>query len=134
MQVKPSARYCCSFEKGNLDSLSMFLYFKLLFYTHNRSKDTSHFFTQNLFQNVQTVREKEANWGGWLPVHCCSPFPLEFLSHNTYMGEHTFSLYYRILIQGDKTHPLIFIVGTINFIEYLQRYQILIFIYLLYTN
>ena len=40
-----------------------------------------------------------------------------------------FLLYYRILIQGDKTHPLIFIVGTINFIEYLQRYQILIFIY-----
>ena len=52
----------------------------------------------------------------------------------THMCEHTFSLYYRILIQGDKTHPLIFIVGTINFIEYLQRYQILIFIYLLYTN
>ena len=49
------------------------------------------------------------------------------------MCEHTFSLYYRILIQGDKTHPLIFIVGTINFIEYLQRYEILIFI-LLYTN
>ena len=33
-------------------------------------------------------------------------------------------------MQGDKTHPLIFIVGTNNFIEYLQRYQILIFIYL----
>ena len=28
-----------------------------------------------------------------------------------------------------KTHPLIFIVGTNNFIEYLQSYQILIFIY-----
>ena len=40
-----------------------------------------------------------------------------------------FSLYYRILIQGGKTHPLIFIVGTNNFIEYLQSYQILIFIY-----
>ena len=38
--------------------------------------------------------------------------------------ECTFSLYYRILIQGGKTHPLIFIVGTNNFIEYLQRYQI----------
>ena len=50
-------------------------------------------------------------------------------SFNTYMCEHTFPMYYRILIQGDKTHPLIFIVGTINFIEYLQRYQILIFIY-----
>ena len=37
-----------------------------------------------------------------------------------------FSLYYRILIQGGKTHPLIFIVGTNNFIEYLQSYQILI--------
>ena len=37
----------------------------------------------------------------------------------------TFSLYYRILIQGGKTHPLIFIVGTNNFIEYLQSYQIL---------
>ena len=33
--------------------------------------------------------------------------------------EFTFSLYYRILIQGGKTHPLIFIVGTNNFIEYL---------------
>ena len=43
--------------------------------------------------------------------------------------EFTFSLYYRILIQGGKIHPLIFIVGTNNFIEYLQSYQILIFIY-----
>ena len=43
--------------------------------------------------------------------------------------ECTFSLYYRILIQGGKTHLLIFIVGTNNFIEYLQSYQILIFIY-----
>ena len=41
----------------------------------------------------------------------------------------TFSLYYRILIQGGKTHHLIFIVGTNNFTEYLQSYQILIFIY-----
>ena len=31
-----------------------------------------------------------------------------------------FSLYYRILIEGRKTHPLIFIVGTNNFIEHLQ--------------
>ena len=43
--------------------------------------------------------------------------------------ECTFSLYYRILIQSGKTHPLIFILGTNNFIEYLQSYQILIFIY-----
>ena len=43
--------------------------------------------------------------------------------------ECTFSLYYRILIQGGKTHPLIFVVGTNSFIEYLQSYQILIFIY-----
>ena len=43
--------------------------------------------------------------------------------------ERTFSLYYRILIQGGKAHPLIFIVGTNNFIAYLQSYQILIFIY-----
>ena len=43
--------------------------------------------------------------------------------------ECTFSLYYRILIQGGKTHPPIFIVGTNNFTEYLQSYQILIFIY-----
>ena len=43
--------------------------------------------------------------------------------------EYTLSLYYRILIQGGKTHPLIFIVGTNNFTEYLQSYQILIFIY-----
>ena len=41
----------------------------------------------------------------------------------------SFSFYYRIIIQGDKIHPLIFIVSTNNFIEYLQRYQILIFIY-----
>ena len=45
------------------------------------------------------------------------------------MCEYTFSLYYRILIQGNKTHPHIFIVCTINFIEYLQRYHIPIFIY-----
>ena len=45
------------------------------------------------------------------------------------MCEYTFSLYYRILSQGDKTHPLICIVRTINFIEYLQRYQIPKFIY-----
>ena len=31
--------------------------------------------------------------------------------------------------QDGKTHPLIFILGTNNFIEYLQSYQILIFIY-----
>ena len=43
--------------------------------------------------------------------------------------ECTCPLYYRILIQGGKTHPLMFIVGTNNFIEYLQSYQILIFIY-----
>ena len=42
--------------------------------------------------------------------------------------ECTFSLYYKILIQGGKTHPLIFIVGKNNFTEYLQSYQILIFI------
>ena len=30
-----------------------------------------------------------------------------------------------IIICGDKTHPLIFIVGTNNFIEYLLRYQLL---------
>ena len=47
----------------------------------------------------------------------------------TTMCECTFSLYYRILIQGSKTLPLIFIVGTNNFIDYLQSYQILIFIY-----
>ena len=43
--------------------------------------------------------------------------------------ERTFSLYYRILIQGVKTDPLVFIVGKNNFIEYLPSYQILIFIY-----
>ena len=40
-----------------------------------------------------------------------------------------FFIDYRILIQGGKTHPLISIVGTNNFIEYLQSYQNLIFIY-----
>ena len=43
--------------------------------------------------------------------------------------ECTFSLYYRILIKGGKAHPLVFIVGTNYVIEYLQSYQILIFIY-----
>ena len=43
--------------------------------------------------------------------------------------ECTFSLYFRIHIQGGKTHPLIFILGTNNVIEYLQSYQILIFIH-----
>ena len=43
--------------------------------------------------------------------------------------ECTFSLYYRILIQGGKTRPLIFIVGANNFIEYLQSYQIPVFKY-----
>ena len=38
------------------------------------------------------------------------------------LTERIFSLYYRILIQGGETHPLIFIVGTNNFIEYLQSY------------
>ena len=41
--------------------------------------------------------------------------------------ECTFLLYYRILIRGGKTHPLT--VSTNNSIEYLQSYQILIFIY-----
>ena len=79
-----------------------------LFYTHNRSKDTGHFLMQNLFQNVHTVREEEATWSGRLPCTIFQSLPF---------------------IQGDKTHPLIFIVGTNNFIEYLQRYQIVIFIY-----
>ena len=43
-----------------------------------------------------------------------------------------FSLYYRILIQGGKTHPLIFIVGTNNSSEYLQSYQILIHVFIYY--
>ena len=43
--------------------------------------------------------------------------------------DYTFSLHYRILIQEYKTYPLIFIVGTNNFLEYLPRYQILRFIY-----
>ena len=54
---------------------------------------------------------------------------VKVLTLNTTTCECTFSLYYRILIQGGKTHPLIFVVGTNNFIEYLQSYQILIFIY-----
>ena len=56
------------------------------------------------------------------------PLTVEVLTLTT-TCECTFSLYYRILIQGGKTHLLIFIVGTNNFIEYLQSYQILIFIY-----
>ena len=43
--------------------------------------------------------------------------------------DYTFSLHCRILIQEYKTYPLIFIVGTNNFLEYLPRYQILRFIY-----
>ena len=38
------------------------------------------------------------------------------------LTKRTFSLYYRILIQGGETHALVFIVGTNNFIEYLQSY------------
>ena len=57
------------------------------------------------------------------------PLPIIIAQSLTTTWECTFSLYYRILIQGGKTHPLIFIVGTNNFIEYLQSYQILIFIY-----
>ena len=33
----------------------------------NEVEDTGHFLTQNLFQNVHTVREEEATWGGQLP-------------------------------------------------------------------
>ena len=46
--------------------ISVFVLYKL-FYTHNRSKDTGHFLMQNLFENVHTVREEEATWGGLLP-------------------------------------------------------------------
>ena len=51
-----------------------------------------------------------------------------------------FSLYYRILIQGGKTHPLIFIVGTNNFIEYFTKlsnsniYILQILFYYFYYN
>ena len=63
---------------------------------------------QTLFENVHTVREEEATWNGRHPCTFLQSLPF---------------------IQGDKTHRLIFIVGTNNFIEYLRRYQILIFIY-----
>ena len=49
-----SDKYCFSFEQWNLDSLSMFfVLYKLLFYTHNRSKDTGHFLTK-IFSNMYT--------------------------------------------------------------------------------
>ena len=35
--------------------------------TYKRSKDIGHFLMQNRFENVHTVREKEATWSGRLP-------------------------------------------------------------------
>ena len=98
---------------------------------------------QNLIKNVHTVREEEAPWSGrlpcaffqFLPSGIPLPQPIIMMPYSIHQNspsplcECTFSLYYRILIQGGKTHPPIFIVGTNNFIEYLQSYQILIFIY-----
>ena len=78
---------------------------------------------QNLFENVHTVREEKATWSGLVNVGNSYSF------NNTTTSKCSFPFYYRIIIHGDKTHALIFIVGTNNFIEYLQRYQILIFIY-----
>ena len=121
-----------------------------LFYTHNRSKHIGHFFKQNLFKDVHAVREEEATWGGRLPcaflqsltsgiplpqpiimvpyaIHQSSPSVVP--SAPKCQSKKKVPLYYRILIQEYKTHPLIFIVGTSIFLEYLQRYQILRFIY-----
>ena len=119
-----------------------------LFYTHNRSKHIGHFFKQNLFKDVHAVREEEATWTAspcifavpdlWNSsptahhngaIHHSPKQPLcsAFRSKMSVQKEGT--LYYRILIQEYKTHPLIFIVGTNIFLEYLQRYQILRFIY-----
>ena len=52
----------------------VFVLYKL-FYTHNRSKDIGHLLTQNLFQNVHTVREEEATWGGRLPCTLLQSLP-----------------------------------------------------------
>ena len=98
---------------------------------------------QNLFENVHTVREEEATWSGRLPCAFFQslpsgiplPQPIIMIPYSIHQNspsalcECTFSLYYRILIEGGKTHPPIFILGTSNFIEYLQSCQILIFIY-----
>ena len=100
-------------------------------------------FMQNLFQIVLTVREEEAPWSGRLPCAFFQslpsgiplPQPIIMIPYSIHQNspsalcECNFSLYYRILIQGGKTHPPIFILGTNNFIEYLQSCQILIFIY-----
>ena len=53
-----------------------------LFCTHNRAKDIGHFLVQNLFENVNTVREEETTWSGRLPRAFCSSFPLKLLSHS----------------------------------------------------
>ena len=56
----------------------MFLYFCTNYYstlTTDESQDTGHFLTQNLFQNVHTVREEEATWGGRLPCALLQSIP-----------------------------------------------------------
>ena len=75
LQVKPSARIFF-FQTNiafllNSEILIHYLCFCalqiIILCTHDRSKDISHFLTQNLFQNVHAVREEEATWGGRLP-------------------------------------------------------------------
>ena len=57
----------------------VFVLYKLLFYTHNRSKDTAHFLTQNLFQNVHTFytqsERRKPLRGGRLPCALLQSFP-----------------------------------------------------------
>ena len=71
-QVNPSARiffsdkYCFFFNSLNLDSLSMFLCF-INYSTLTTDQRIQATLMQNLFQNVHTVREKEATWSGRLP-------------------------------------------------------------------
>ena len=98
----------------------VFVLYKL-FYAYNRSKDTGHLKVKS-FPKCTHSRGSHLEWTASLCNFLMS-LRVKVLTLTT------FSSCYRILIQGAKTHPIIFFVGTSNCIEYLQSYQILIFIY-----
>ena len=82
-QVKPSARIFFSDKYAFFSVKSRFIiYFALniLFYTHNRSKDTGHFLIMcaRSFRKCTERGLKQPRLDG-SPVHFCSPCPLKFL-------------------------------------------------------
>ena len=77
-----SDKYCFSFEQWNLDSLSMFLYFTNYYSTLTPDQRIQATFKRKIFSKMYTQWERRNPLGvDGFPVHCCSPFPLEFLSH-----------------------------------------------------